>query len=165
MLSREKHYYLHEDGQKKLITLPYVVRHTPVLRCTLWRFLSLSFLFDPWKSLTRIPGALRISKIQSLGSQIVSLLNEIVWGCQEFTVFEVKIHACNLSFWEKSRAQNWPHSFGRKLATRGKYLVDRSKVWLQSSMVVISEDNTSTLVNGAPYLFVPRRPCKIWERI
>lgn len=25
----------------------------------------------------------------------------------------------------------------------------------QSSMVVISEENTSTLVNGAPYLFVP----------
>lgn len=62
MLSREKHYYLHEDRQKKLIILPYVVRHTPVLRCTLWRFLSLSFLFDPWKSLTRIPGALRYQK-------------------------------------------------------------------------------------------------------
>lgn len=38
-------------------------------------------------------------------------------------------------------------------------------VWPQSSMVVISEENTSTLVNGAPYLFVSWRPCKIRERI
>ena len=38
-------------------------------------------------------------------------------------------------------------------------------VWPQSSMVVISEENTGTLVNGAPYLFVSWRPCKIRERI
>lgn len=42
-----------------------------------------------------------ISKIQSLGSRVVSLLNEIVWGCQECIVFEVKIHARNLSYWKK----------------------------------------------------------------
>ena len=35
----------------------------------------------------------------------------------------------------------------------------------QSSMVVISEENTSTLVNGAPYLFVPWRPCKMRKNL